>query len=115
MDILSKAGYKFHRAWSVVFIVEYLTVAFAIEFFHDDHCPFAPAKSHSANAASAYEPCPVCMFSSGFNSIEPEYSPALVDTESVAVSQSVQHWIIADHSEWACSIVSRAPPPISTS
>ena len=115
MVVFSQAGSKVNRAWSVLVIVVYLTVALTIELFHDDNCPFAPAKSHSANAASTHQLCPVCMFCAGFNSTEPEYAPALIDTESVAVYQSVQHWIIADHSEWACSIVSRAPPPISTS
>ena len=115
MDVFSKAGCKIHGAWSVLIIVVYLTVVLTIELFHDEDCPFTQAKARSTKAAFGSEPCPACMFCAGFNSTEPEYSPALVDTESVAVFQFVQLWIIKDHSEWDCSIVSRAPPPISTS
>ena len=71
---------------SLALVVAYLTVAVAIELFHDEHCHFARTKAPAANAACHNELCPACMFSAGFNSTEEEYAPVLVDADSIVVS-----------------------------
>jgi len=99
----------------VVIVVVYATVTSTIDLFHNEDCHFGTANTGTIDVISCKEPCPACQFLDSSNSTEANYNSALVSTTSQVVSQPLPRLTVVNHYEWACSIISRAPPSITIS
>jgi hypothetical protein len=115
MPVFSRKKGKIHQTVSVAIVVVYLIITCATELFHKECCLLDAVNAGATNVLSCNGPCPACMFSAGFNSTEADYGSVLVGVEHRVIFQSLQHFTIVNHHEWACSIFLRAPPSILTS
>jgi hypothetical protein len=102
---------KLHQIISVAIFAVYLVVTVSVDLFHTEDCMFGDQHSHASNTISSNNPCPACMFLAGHHSTGADYTPALLDAEHFYTSQSLPPSLaIVYRSEWASSIISRAPP-----
>jgi len=115
MSGYSKKHFSVHRTASMVVLAVYLIITTSIDLFHSEDCMFGAVQRGTTDAISCNNPCPACKFLAGCNSTNPNYGSILVSTESLLISQILSQLTVVNHYEWACSIVSRAPPSITIS
>lgn len=115
MFAFSKKQSRIHQATSVVVVVFYLIVIFAIGLLHNEGCVLDAIKTDTKNDLSSHEPCLVCMFSASFKSTEVDHGPVLPKIEPPVISQRLQHLTVVNHHERAYSFLLRAPPSAGTS
>jgi hypothetical protein len=112
---LAKKKVKFHQAASIAIFAVYMAVATSVDLFHTENNLFGDHHSSTAGSISSNTPCPACAFLAGHHSIGVDYAPVLVSAERLYTSQSLPLRVIVCCNEWACSIISRAPPSTTLS
>jgi hypothetical protein len=115
MAVLSRKRASLRKTESLLIFALYLAVTTSIDLFHTENCVFNTRHTGKTDAILSDDPCPACAFLAGHHSTQLDYSPALLTTEHLFISQLLAHSQADRSDEWACSIVSRAPPTITIS
>jgi len=112
---LSKNRVELHQATSIAVFAVYLVVAASVDLFHTEAYMFCDQHSGAANTISSNSPCPACAFLAGHHATGADDAPALLNTERLYAAQPSPLIAIVCCNEWACSIISRAPPSTTLS
>jgi hypothetical protein len=112
---LSKKRVVLHKSASLAVFALYLVVTTTIDLFHTESCEFNTRHTGKTDSILSNDPCPACAFIAGHHSMGVNHSSSLLTAEHLFISQFVPHSQADRYDEWACSIVSRAPPTITIS
>ena len=112
---LWKKRVRLHKAASFAIFAVYLAIAASVDLFHTEEYMFGDPHSDAAKSIYSNAPCPACAFLAGHHAMGVDYAPALLNAEFSYASQSLPPLAVICCHEWACSIVSRAPPSFSLS
>jgi hypothetical protein len=112
---LSKKRVSLHKSASLAVFALYLVVTTTIDLFHTENCVFNTRHTGKTCSILSDNPCPACTFLAGHHSMGVNQSPSLLAAGHPFISQFVPHSQADRCDEWACSIVSRAPPTITIS
>lgn len=115
MAVLPGKRVSLHKTASLLVFALYLVVTTSIDLFHTDNCVFNTRHTGKTGSILSDDPCPACAFIAGHHSMGVNHSPSLLTAEHLFISQFVPHSQADRFDEWACSIVSRAPPTITIS
>jgi len=112
---LSKKRVRLHQATSVAIFAVYLTIATSVDLFHTEEFVLGTSHTGTTDSISSNDPCPACSFLAGHHSAEVSCTPALLNAERFYASQPLPPLAFICCNEWACSIITRAPPSATIS
>lgn len=111
MRALPSQRWDGHKIASIGLFAVYLTVASAVDLFHNETCYLGLEEPGASDGVCDAEPCPACMFNAGANSSEPSYQTTLITAELPALaSQTPPDFVVLSSEDWANSVVPRGPP-----